>query len=129
MFHKQILCIRRLKETDLQHSYYAIMSKLSKEDIILINSLSSAELRVQLDNIHKIFVVEDVNSNKIIGTGTIVIQNDTGSQLCKIGNIRHITLDVPFHNIELYSTVLNHFTTYCLSQEKCAKVCVDCKYD
>jgi len=124
LFHKHMLWIRRLKEVDLQDSYYAIMNKLSNEDIRLIHSLSSEELHSHLDNIHKIFVLEDVNSNQILGAGTIVIQNDLGSQLCKIGNIRHITLDLSFQNTELYSIVLNHFTTYCRIQEKCAKICV-----
>jgi len=66
------LCIRRLKQFDLQDSYYDLMSLLSASDRSI---LRTREIVDNLENEYIYFVVEDMNTKMIVGTGTIIIAN------------------------------------------------------
>tara|TARA_B100000035_G_C20783894_1_gene458116 strand:+ start:157 stop:546 length:390 start_codon:yes stop_codon:yes gene_type:complete len=116
------LCIRRLKQTDLQHSYYDVMSLLSRDDRIILRRL---EVLDDLENEYIFFVVEDMNTKMIIGVGTITIINKS-TNLVQVGYIENIMIREDYQNIGLGNIVLQQLETYCLESKKCIKVIVNC---
>ena len=82
------LCIRRLKQTDLQHAYYEVMSLLSEIDRTI---LRTREILDNLENEYIYFVIEDLNTHMIIGTGTVIISNNS-TQLSQVGHIENIMI-------------------------------------
>jgi hypothetical protein len=81
--------IRQLDEVDLKYSFYDVMALTSEENIELINTRTVTELFHKLNHDHKIFVIVNLNTNGIIGTGTITILNqNTAYNVCIIKDIK-----------------------------------------
>lgn len=116
------LCIRRLRYPDLQHSYYDVMSLLSEVDRSI---LRTREILDSLENDYVYFVVEDINTKMIIGTGTIIITN-TSTKLSKLGYIENIMIRKDYQNIGLGNMILQRLNSYCLDVRHCIKITVNC---
>jgi len=116
------LCIRRLRYPDLQHSYYDVMSLLSEVDRSI---LRTREILDSLENDYVYFVVEDMDTKMIIGTGTIIITN-TSTKLSKLGYIENIMIRKDYQNIGLGNMILQRLNSYCLDIRHCIKITVNC---
>lgn len=116
------LCIRRLKQFDLQDSYYDLMSLLSASDRSI---LRTREIVDNLENEYIYFVVEDMNTKTIVGTGTIIIAN-TSTKISQIGCIENIMIREDYQNIGLENIIFRHLRDYCLNTKHCIKVTVNC---
>lgn len=116
------LCIRRLRYPDLQQSYYDVMSLLSEVDRSI---LRTREILDSLENDYVYFVVEDINTKMIIGTGTIIITN-TSTKLSKLGYIENIMIRKDYQNIGLGNMILQRLNSYCLDVRHCIKITVNC---
>ena len=116
------LCIRRLRYPDLQHSYYDVMSLLSEVDRSI---LRTREILDSLENDYVYFVVEDIDTKMIIGTGTIIITN-TSTKLSKMGYIENIMIRKDYQNIGLGNIILQRLHHYCLDVKHCIKITVNC---
>lgn len=123
LIHGKTLCIRRLKQTDLQHSYYEVMSLLTEVDRTI---LRTREILDTLENEYIYFVVEDINTQMIIGTGTIIIINAC-TQLSQVGHIENIMIRQDYQNIELDDIIYQHLNYYCLNVKKCIRVVTNLK--
>ena len=124
------LCIRQLEEIDLKNSFYELMELSSNETIELINTSTSTELFYKLYTNYKIFVIIDLNTNLVIGTGNIKISNKkTLFSVCTIQDIKiHDGLNnniyVNEHKDNLYTIFLQSLIDYCREQEQCSKYIV-----
>lgn len=129
------ICIRQLEETDVKYSFYNLMTLLSKENIQLINTSTIDELRDKLNYNHKIFVIINVNTSCVIGTGTVKIMNKNSLySVCIISDI-NIYKDYNNNNNngnnsgnstnesvnDLHEIFLKYLIDYCRYQEKCVK--------
>ena len=116
------LCIRRLKQSDLQHSYYEVMSLLSEVDRTI---LRSREVFDGLENEYIYFVVEDLNTHMIIGTGTVIITN-AKTKISQLACIEHIIIRTDYQDIGLDDIVLERLKYYCLNTKHCLRLKVNC---
>tara|TARA_B110000285_G_C14951232_1_gene526893 strand:+ start:329 stop:724 length:396 start_codon:yes stop_codon:yes gene_type:complete len=116
------LCIRRLKQADLQQSYYQVMSLLSSVDRTI---LRTRDMLDRLENEYIYFVVEDLNTQMIVGTGTIIITN-TSTQISQVGYIENIMIRRDYQNIGLGDIVLQRLRHYCMTVKKCVRLTVNC---
>ena len=119
------LCIRRLKQTDLQHAYYEVMSLLSEIDRTI---LRTREILDNLENEYIYFVIEDLNTHMIVGTGTIIITN-TSTQLSQVGYIENIMIRQDYQDIGLGDIIFQHLKYYCLNTKHCIKVITNCDHN
>ena len=119
------LCIRRLKQTDLQHAYYEVMSLLSEIDRTI---LRIQEILDNLENEYIYFVIEDLNTHMIIGTGTVIISNNY-TQLSQVGHIENIMIRQDYHDIGLGDIIFQHLKYYCLNTKHCIKVITNCDHN
>ena len=119
------LCIRRLKQTDLQHAYYEVMSLLSEIDRTI---LRIREILDNLENEYIYFVIEDLNTHMIIGTGTVIISNNS-TQLSQVGHIENIMIRQDYHDIGLGDIIFQHLKYYCLNTKHCIKVITNCDHN
>lgn len=125
LLHGKTLCIRRLKQTDLQHSYYEVMSLLSEVDRTI---LRTREILDSLENEYIYFMVEDINTQMIIGTGTIIIAN-ASTQYCQVGYIENIIIRQDYQNIGLNDIVYQHLNYYCFNVKKCIRVVTNYRHE
>jgi len=95
------------------------MSVLPREYIKILTSLTIQEIEVKLKEC-KIFIIEDVNSKVIVGSGILSLLNYS-SIVAIVGLIEEITIKKEYESAELRNEVINHLTEYCISEEKCIK--------
>jgi len=119
------LCIRRLKQTDLQYAYYEVMSLLSEVDRTI---LRTREILDNLENEYIYFVIEDLNTHMIIGTGTVIITN-TSAQLSQVGYIENIMIRQDYQDIGLGDIIFQHLKYYCVNTKHCIKVITNCDHN
>ena len=119
------LCIRRLKQPDLQHSYYEVMSLLSEVDRTI---LRTRDMLDRLENEYIYFVVEDLNTHMIVGTCTIIITNNS-AQLSQVGYIENIMIRQDYQDIGLGDIVLQRLRHYCVNTKHCIKVITNCDHN
>jgi len=124
IIHGKTLCIRRIKQRDLQNSYYEVMSLLDEVDRTI---LRTREILDSLENEYIYFVVEDLNTHMIIGTGTVIITN-TSTKFSQMGYIENIIIHQDYQNIGLGGIIFQHLKYYCLNTKKCVKVITNCDH-
>lgn len=129
------ICIRQLDIVDLKYSFYDVMTLTSEENIQLINTRTVTDLFHKLNHDHKIFVIVSLNTNSIIGTGTIkIINQNTMYSVCIIKGIK---IHKEYYNSEnrpitytnkseedLYTIFLQYLINYSRHEEKCVKYIV-----
>jgi len=128
------ICIRQLEEIDVKYSFYNLMTLLSKENVQLINTSTIEELHDKLNYNHKIFVIINVNTSGVIGTGTVKIMNK--NSLYSVCIILDINIYKDYNNNnngnnsgnstnesvnDLHEIFLKYLIDYCRYQEKCVK--------
>jgi hypothetical protein len=127
------ICIRQLDLIDLKYSFYDVMALTSEENIQLINTRNFTELFHKLNNDHKIFVIINLNTNGVIGTGTIKILNQ--NSMYSVCIIKYIKIHKEYYNSDnkpgvneneedLYMIFLQYLIDYSRCQEKCVKYIV-----
>lgn len=122
IINNKFLYIRKLNETDMKESYYNVMSVLPRKTIEFLTVSSTAEIEEKLKE-HKIFLIEDVNSNQIVGSGEILLMNNT-STIANIGYIKEIILKKNYDSDDLREEFVIFLKKYCISNENCIK-CID----
>jgi hypothetical protein len=114
--------MRRLKHTDLQYSYYEVMSLLSEVDRTI---LRSREIFDNLENEYVYFVVEDLHTHMIISTCTVIITN-ARTKLSQIACIEHIIIRKDYQNIGLGDIMFQRLKYYCLNTKRCLRLQINC---
>ena len=119
IINNKFLYIRKIKEDDIKYKYYDTMSVLPREYVKMFTVLTVKEMEVKLKEC-KIFLIEDVNSHMIVGSGLLSLLNYS-SKIAMIGLIEGISIKKDYDSEELRNEVLNYLTEYCISEEKCIK--------
>ena len=119
IINNKFLYIRKIKEDDIKYKYYDAMSVLPREYVKMFTVLTVKEMEVKLKEC-KIFLIEDVNSHMIVGSGLLSLLNYS-SKIAMVGLIEGISIKKDYDSEELRNEVLNYLTEYCISEEKCIK--------
>lgn len=117
IINDKFLYIRKIKEYDIKDSYYNVMSVLSRKTIELLTVSSTAEIEEKLKE-RKIFLIEDVNSKQMVGSGEVLLLNYT-STIATIGCIEEIILKEKYDSDELREAFVTYLKKYCISNENC----------
>lgn len=119
IINNKFLYIRKIKEDDIKYKYYDTMSVLPREYVKMFTVLTVKEMEVKLKEC-KIFLIEDVNSHMIVGSGLLSLLNYS-SKIAMVGLIEGISIKKDYDSEELRNEVLNYLTEYSISEEKCIK--------
>lgn len=119
IINDKILYIKKIKDYDIKYSYYNTMSVLPREYIRMLTTMTVQEIEVRLTET-MIFLIEDVNSKIIIGSGILSLLNYS-SNIAKVGYIEEIIIHKEYESAELRNEIINYLTNYCMSKEKCIK--------
>lgn len=125
LIHGKPLHIRKLTQNDLRFSYYEVMNLLSEVDR---NTLRSENILNSLTNDYVYFIVEDININMIVSTGTVIITN-IHTQSSHTGYIENIMIHQDYQNIGLGDIIFQYLNYYCLNIKKCIRVITNCEHN
>lgn len=124
LLDNKVLCIRKLKQSDLQYAYYNVMSLFSEVDRTI---LRTQEILDNLTNEYIFFVVKDLATSMIIATGTVIIPN-TSTQSCQVGYIENIIIRHDYQYMGLGNIIFQYLNYYCLNTQQCIRVITNCEY-
>jgi glucosamine-phosphate N-acetyltransferase len=113
--------IRKLEHNDYFIGYLDILNQLSEINKKLINENEFNIFLDELPSNHHIFVIYDNHKNKIIGSGTILIENKIIHNFGKVGHIEDVIVDTHYRNFGLGKLIVNYLIDYA-KLKKCYKV-------
>ena len=121
----EISHIRNISSNDFNKSYLDLLNQLSPINFQNFSKLKFTQFIKKLPINHHIYVIEDLEINKIIGTITIIIESKIIHDFGKVCHIEDLVVELGYQNLKLGTKLLN-FAIKKGKQEKCYKVILDC---
>ena len=104
--------VRKLEYGDYNKGYIEVLSQLST---INKNLMCENKFNIFIDelpsNIH-IFVIYDTRLDKIVGTGTIIIESKIIHNFGKVGHIEDVVVDSHYRGYGLGKIIVNYLIDY-----------------
>jgi glucosamine-phosphate N-acetyltransferase len=117
--------IRRLEGNDYNLGYVELLSELTKVGNISKENWIERFNTIKYSNLIEIWVIHDTDSNKIIATGTILIEPKFIHNCGKVGHIEDIVTSKKFNGKGLGKKIINLLTERAKIND-CYKVILDC---
>ena len=115
---------RYLNFNDIDVNYFKLLNQLTDVDFDNITEDKNMVFFKKLNDSHMIIVIE--HENKIIGSGTILIEEKLIRSYGRVSHIEDIVIDNEYRNYGLGKELLN--TLIEISKDKgCYKCILDCK--
>ena len=118
--------IRHIDDTDIDNHYIQLLGQLTQIDSL--DKTQTFEFLRSLGKNHAIFVIEDYETNKVVASGTILIETKLIHNNGKIGHIEDIVVDKGYRGFGLGKLMIDHLSTYAKNQG-CYKCILDCSED
>jgi len=117
--------IKHLKVEDFNKGYVDLLSQLSSidKDLILEN-----QFKIFIDELpsnHFIFVINDIEKNKVIGSGTIIIERKIIHNFKNVGHIEDIVVDNNYRGAGLGKMIINYLLDFA-EKNNCYKTILTC---
>ena len=119
----KLYIIEKLSKSDYYCGYLDLLEQLT---VVNAEDITYDTFCEQYDAINaEIYIIRDINENKIIASGSILIEKKFIHKLSSIGHIEDIVVDSNFRGLGLGKQLLNHLSS--ISKERgCYKVILNC---
>ena len=103
------LRIRRIKIGDFQKGHITLLSQLTE-----VGEIGHEEYQEFLNYIqkrnstHYIIVIEDIDTKRIVGSGTLIIEQKLIHNLGRVGHIEDIVIDKSYRGFGLGKLIIQH---------------------
>ena len=115
---------RKLNIDDYSNEYFNLLSQLTEVNPDKITRDMFSNFIDNLHENHQIIVIE--RDNRIVASGTLLIENKLIHGISKVGHIEDIVVDKNFRGLGLGKDLINYLTEISI-KEKCYKVILNCK--
>lgn len=115
--------IRKISYKDFHNNYFNLLNQLTDIEKEKITFDKFKHFIDNLDDNHQIMVIE--LNNKIIGSGTLLVENKIIHGLGKVGHIEDIVVDTTQRGLGLGRKIIDHLTKLAESLN-CYKVILNC---
>mgnify|MGYP006102518031 CR=1 FL=1 len=123
------MCIRPIVLSDINEQYFDLLSQLTTVDIHVIDKERIQRYFDTLHDHNQIFVVEDMRSNLVIGTGKVLIEEKLIHNFGKAGHIEDIVIAKQYRGLGLGKAIVEYLTDYCLMTHNCYKCILNCSVE
>lgn len=100
--------IRKLELKDLTVEYFTLLQNLSIISLADISEEKNLKFFNKLDEEHQIWLVEDSVTQKIIGTGTILVENKLIRNYGRVGHLEDIVISPEYQSKGLGKMLVKH---------------------
>ena len=114
---------RNLQKNDFNLGYLDLLSQLTEVNKNNISFEKFSNFINKLDENHKIIII--INNNKIIATGTLLIENKIIHSISKVGHIEDIVVDSNSKGLGIGKQIVNYLTNLA-KENNCYKVILNC---
>ena len=115
--------IRNINVNDHDKEYILLLKQLTDTEDISITNFN--DFIVSLNNNHCVFVIENTDTNKIVGTITVIIEQKIIHNMGKVCHIEDVVVEQKYRRYGLGKKLLETAIQYALD-EKCYKTILDC---
>jgi glucosamine-phosphate N-acetyltransferase len=116
---------RQLNSNDYDSNYIEVLSQLSFIDNKSITQDQWNQFIYQLNNNHQIYVLVDSNSNNIIASGTLLIENKIIHNISKVAHIEDIVTDSKFRG-KGYGKIMIEYLIDKAKEHQVYKIILNC---
>ena len=117
--------IRKLELEDIDKNYFKLLQNLSLISINDLDKIKNQKFIESLDEKHQIWIIYDTQEQKIIATGTLLVENKLIRNYGKVGHIEDIVVDVDFENQGVGKRLVSHLVKVA-EEEGCYKCILHC---
>ena len=114
---------RNLQKNDFNLGYLDLLSQLTEVNKNNISFEKFSNFIDKLGENHKIIII--INNNKIIATGTLLIENKIIHSISKVGHIEDIVVDSNSKGLGIGKQIINYLTNLA-KENNCYKVILNC---
>ena len=118
--------IRRVDDSDITNDYIKLLGQLT--EINGLDKTRTFDFLRSLGKNHAVFVVEDYDMNKLVASGTILIEDKLIHDNGKVGHIEDIVVDKDYRGYGLGKKMIDYLSNYAKT-EGCYKCILDCSDD
>ena len=116
--------IRFINEQDINDDYYSLLGQLTEINIESMEMQRTKDFINGLNENHCIYVIECESTNRIVASGTLLIENKLIRNYGKVGHIEDIVVDKSWRGYGLGKYMIDH-----LGKESKNKGCYKCILD
>lgn len=120
--------LRRLEKSDFRPQYFALLRQLTSCNDDRISKNSFDQFIDSLSPFHQIWVLEEKESGKIVGTGTLLVEQKIIHDMGKVGHIEDIVIDSMSRGVGLGEKLVKHLKEAAF-QLGCYKLILNCSVD
>jgi phosphoacetylglucosamine mutase len=117
--------VRALTCEDVGRPYYELLGQLTKIDPERMDSIRTRTFIEGLGPNHQIFVVEHCESGRVVGSGTLLVEEKLIRNYGKVGHIEDIVVHADYRGYGLGKILIDYLTSMGKNQA-CYKCILDC---
>ena len=117
------IIFRNIHNNDIHKNILNILNQLSPTTNISKNKFY--QFLKSLNNLHQIIVIEDIINNKIIGIGSILIEQKIIHNMGKVAHIEDIVIDKNYRKMSLGTKLIRKLKKIAINN-KCYKIILNC---
>ena len=120
------ICIRPIEHGDYHKQYLQLLQMLTSIDPQQISEPEFQQFIDKLNTNHQIWVLEELTTNKIIGTITIIIEQKIIHNFGKVCHIEDVVVDTNIRGQGLGKLLVNK-ALHLAQEHQCYKTILDCE--
>lgn len=120
--------LRLIGKCDYKSQYFSLLRQLTSCNEERITKKVFEDFIDSLHEKHQIWLIIEKVSQKIVGTGTLFIEQKIIHDMGKVGHIEDIVIDSMCRGVGLGEMLIRHLKNICLNAG-CYKVILDCSDD
>ncbi len=120
--------LRKLESKDYSSQYFALLRQLTSCNEKKISEQFFVDFVESLSSHHQIWLIIQKSTKRIVGTGTLWIEQKIIHDMGKVGHIEDIVIDSMCRGVGLGEWLVRHLKEIAL-QMRCYKVILNCTED
>ena len=120
-----MITIREIEYEDIDKGFLKVLDNLLSPEID--NILAKNILKeIKSNPFHKIFVVEDKKTGKIVGTTTLLVEPKFINKGMKVGYIEDVSVKKGYEGKRIGKQIIDYVTNYAKTIQHCKKILLYC---
>ena len=121
-----MVIIRQIEYNDIDKGFLEVLDNLLATNIDSNEYAKEILQNIKSNPLHKIFVAEDYENNKIVGTITLLVEPKFINKGMRVGYIEDVSVRKGYEGLGIGSRLVNYATTDAIYVENCKKVLLYC---
>jgi glucosamine-phosphate N-acetyltransferase len=120
-----VIVIHEIEYEDIDKGFLQVLDNLLPTNIDDIHAKKILE-KIKLNPLHKIFVAEDTESHKIVGTATLLLEPKFIDKGMVVGYVEDVAVKKGYEGLGIGKQVIENVINYAKTIKQCSKIILYC---